>query len=303
MEDNPRSVAHRLAESELRRSDMRRKFGIIPLSVLRLPRELAAWKHIYHYGRELGSTTTRGKRADTLGGDFQRDRAFRLSGGGSRSTTGRAFSIMPPELVAFFARYYNDPTDNVVYLDPFMGQGVQMQVAHTLGMIYYGYDASEQFCSYIATVRAKLDTQRTPIIDICGDSRNPSAIPDDIGEFCFTSPPYWDTEFYGDEESQLGSSESYPDFLDGLEDVARAFRPKFKAGATIVVNVNDFRKQGTFYPFHADTISAFVRAGYTLTDTWILDALVSRIAIVFAQDHNRKRVAPKVHEYALVFRV
>jgi hypothetical protein len=207
---------------------------------------------------------------------------------------------MPAELVAFFVRYYARPGD--VYLDPFMGQGVQMQVAKRLGLHYHGYDLSAGFFRYIEAVRAKIDDGSTTLSITLGDSRHPDAIPDGIGDFSFHSPPYWDIEFYGEESGQLGYKQTYEDFLAGMEAVARAWLPKFKSGAWHVVNVNDFRKGGRFYPYHADTITLFRRAGWELADTWIIDGLVGGLPKAFAVDFNMKRIAPKVHEYALVFR-
>lgn len=206
---------------------------------------------------------------------------------------------MPAELVEFFVKYYASPGD--VYLDPFMGQGVQMQVAHLLGLHYWGYDLSSEFFAYIDSVREKIEDNTTALQIFCGDSRNPEHIPDEIGDFSFHSPPYWNIEYYGDEPEQLGKG-TYEDFLQGMEDVARAWLPKFKSGAYHVVNVNDFRMGGTFYPYHADTLALFKRAGWELADLWIIEGLVGGLSKAFAVDFNLKRIAPKLHEYALVFR-
>jgi hypothetical protein len=85
--------------------------------------------------------------------------------------------------------------------------------------------------------------------------------------------------------------------------IARAWLPKFKIGAYVIINVNDFRKDGKFYPYHADTISLFQEAGYELVDTWIIDGLVGGISRGFNVSFNLKKIAPKIHEFALVFRV
>lgn len=87
-----------------------------------------------------------------------------------------------------------------------------------------------------------------------------------------------------------------------MEDVARAWLPKFKSGAWHVVNVNDFRREHKFYPYHADTIQLFTRAGWVLHDSWIVWGLVGGLPRAFAVDFNMKRIAPKIHEYVLVFK-
>jgi DNA modification methylase len=286
-----------LKQSASNRAAMLAKFGCVPLSILKINRG-GFHGSIHHYGKENGKLTQKGKRAEQ-GGIYNHNR-LRISGGGSRSGDGKAWSIMPAELVAFFIRYYSRPGE--VYLDPFMGQGVQMQVAKRLGLHYHGYDLSTEFFAYIDAVRGKIDDGQTTLSITHGDSRDPSAIPDGIGDFSFHSPPYWDIEFYGTEPEQLGYQQTYADFLLGMEAVARAWLPKFKPGAWHVVNVNDFRKDGRYYPYHADTIALFQRAGWTLCDTWIIDGLVGGLPRAFAVDFNLKRIAPKVHEYALVFR-
>jgi hypothetical protein len=307
-------LAASLKQSAANRAAMERKFGTVPTSILRLSRG-AMSREMFLCQQEQPTRTAGGRKAmrafDTSGMSAEgaqrhRDRLKAgLLGGGSVldrkvGNSRNVASTMPAELVAFFVRYYARPGD--VYLDPFMGQGVQMQVAKRLGLHYHGYDLSAGFFRYIEAVRAKIDDGSTTLSITLGDSRHPDAIPDGIGDFSFHSPPYWDIEFYGEESGQLGYKQTYEDFLAGMEAVARAWLPKFKSGAWHVVNVNDFRKGGRFYPYHADTITLFRRAGWELADTWIIDGLVGGLPKAFAVDFNMKRIAPKVHEYALVFR-
>jgi hypothetical protein len=291
-----------LKQSEQNRADMLTRFGIVPLSILRLKRGSFS-AAMYNYQREM-PVRNAGKS------QRNKDKLARLKEAGMKAgatasckMTGRgtmAASIMPAELVEFFVKYYAKPGDN--YLDPFMGQGVQMQVARHLGLNYYGYDLSKEFFRYIDAVRDLIDDGKTVISVTNGDSCEPTQIPDGIGDFSFHSPPYWDIEFYGKEAEQLGYEKSYEQFLDGMQRVAAAWLPKFKSGAYHVVNVNDFRKDGRFYDYHGDTIALFKRAGWLHHDTWIVEGLVGGMARAFAVDFNLKRIAPKFHEYALVFR-
>lgn len=210
-----------------------------------------------------------------------------------------AASIMPAELVDFFIKYYAKPGDT--YLDPFAGQGVQMQVAAKRGLHYIGYDISEEFYAYIKAAQERIDPDSKLTEIYRADSRHPDDIPDGIGDFSFHSPPYWDIEYYGDEPEQLGQG-SYEEFLDGMEAVYRAWLPKFKPGAYHAVNVNDFRRGGRFYSYHTHTIQIAENAGWVLHDTWIIDGLVGGLPKAFAVDFNLKKIAPKVHEYVLVFK-
>lgn len=303
-EQSKSELAASLQRSVANRKAMLQRFGFIPHSVLEIYRgTLSRQMFIYQHEvpeRNIARTPQTKAKAARLreAGYWERQtasgRGVNLGGGASAAT------IMPAELVAFFIQYYAAPGD--VYLDPFMGQGIQMQVAAQMGLHYYGYDCSEEFFAYIAAVKDKIDHRATTIQITKGDSRFPDEIPDGIGDFSFHSPPYWDTEYYGDEPEQLGTGQTYEEFLQGMEDVARAWLPKFKHGAWHVVNVNDFRKSGVYYPYHADTIALFRRAGWVLVDTWIIKGLVGGLPKAFAVGWNMKRIAPKVHEYALVFR-
>ncbi|HOA00881.1 MAG TPA: DNA methyltransferase [Dermatophilaceae bacterium] len=294
------SLKESLKESAAARAGIERRFGFMPLSVLRLTRG-ALSRSMFHYSAEHGRNTGQGvdrPKAREAGAPA----TIKLGGSGPRmhSDGTETFSVMAAELVEFFVKYYAEPGQT--YLDPFMGQGVQMQVAHRLGLHYWGFDACAKFVRYIEAVRAKLGPTPTRIEVFHGDSRDPARIPDGIGDFSFHSPPYWDIEHYDDDPAQLGVGKSYEQFLDGMRDVARAWLPKFKPGAWHVVNVSDFRTGGQFYPYHTDTIEVFTRAGWAVHDQWIVEGLIAGLPKVFAADFNTKRIAPRVHEYAIVFR-
>lgn len=291
-----------IRQSAVNRIALEKKLGLVPLSILRLNRShLSKRMFIYQHDvptrnmAHLPENKEKQKRLQEAGYlHASSSPSSRMAGRGTLGTT-----IMPAEIVEFFIKYYAHTGQ--VYLDPFMGQGVRMQVAKLLGLHYYGYDISQEFFKYCEAVKRKIDDSTTAIQIFCEDSRQPEAIPDDIGDFCFTSPPYWDIEYYGDEPEQLGYKQTYEDFLQGMYEVAAAWFPKFKSGATYILNVNDFRKNGRFYPYHSHVIDLYERAGWETTDVWIVEGLVGGLPKAFAVDFNMKRIAPKVHEYALIF--
>ena len=295
---NPKSKSHDVNDSAMResiksRTGLEARFGFRPMSVLTEIKRGRLSKSMFCYQAEHRKFNSGKQHHDVT-------RMVTTSDGvwGGRPK-GLTLSIMPAEVVEFFVKFYAKPGD--VYVDPFMGQGVQMQVAKLLGLHYYGYDLSTEFFQYIDAVRKKIDDGRTRINITHGDSRFPSSIPDGIGDFSFHSPPYWDIEEYGDDPGQLGDG-TYEEFMQGMEDVARAWLPKFKSGAVHIVNVNDFRKNGRFYSYHADTIRAYKNAGWDLHDTWILSGIIGKIASIFWRGMTEQRIAPRNHEYALVFK-
>ncbi|MHC4748350.1 MAG: DNA methyltransferase [Planctomycetota bacterium] len=291
-----------IKQSLVNKRAMVERFGFVPHSILRLHRgALSRSMFIYQHDvptrnmMHLPRNKAKIERLKEAGYMPRASASNRQAGRGSLGTT-----IMAAELVEFFVKYYAKPGD--MYLDPFMGQGIRMQVAHKMGLNYIGYDISQEFFAYVSEVKEKLSDE--PKIEVyLADSAYPAKVADAVGDFCFTSPPYWDIEYYGDEPEQLGLCKTYASFLDSMQSIAEAWRPKFKEGAFVVVNVNDFRKKGVFYPYHADTINLFQKAGYEFVDLWVIEGLVGGIPKGFAVDFNLKRIAPKIHEFSLVFRV
>jgi len=310
---NTTDLRARLQDSVNERDRMEKLFGFIPMSILRIGRGSLSKSLFQYVGEEVkrnvqNDPVLNNKRARLEKAGLRNAYIFPSmigtvsATGGNRGarTDALGLSIMPAELVRFFALYYSKPGDT--YLDPFMGQGVQLQVAKLLGMNYYGYDLCREFCAYIDAVIPKIDDGTTTIRAYCADSKHPDQIPDYIGDFSFHSPPYWDIEYYDNNLEQLGTGHSYDEFLDGMQQVASAWLPKFKSGAYHVVNVNDFRRDGKLYNYHGDTIALFKAAGWLHVDTWIIDGLVGGLTKAFAVSFNNRKIAPKIHEYAAVFK-
>jgi hypothetical protein len=293
-------LKERLARSRERREGVLRKFGFIPESILKVARGVVHRAMFVMQDEDPALRTTKdpdhAARAEARAAGVSFTKEIR-----SQATTGgQTLSVMPADLVDFFVRYYSGPGS--VYLDPYMGQGIQLQVAHRNRMTYYGMDLSADHVRYIERVVERLPAG-APLYVRHGDSRDPSWIPDGVGDFSFNSPPYWDLELYGDDPRQIGrEGVSYEAFLTGLEEIARAWLPKFRRGAYHVVNVNDLRRNGRFYLFHADVARAYAAAGWAPHDVWILANGMSGLNRLLATSRNVARIAPKVHEYALVFR-
>jgi len=306
------NLFERLQKRAEARRQMEDKYGLVPTSVLRLSRGSLS-RSLFSYQREelgtrsvnltdaLSSVEVGGPRSQTTN-RILRSAGVMISAKVRKigESTVQA-SIMPAELVAFFIKYYADPGS--VYLDPFMGQGIQMQVAHWLGLTYWGYDCCEEYVAYIERIRAKIAPENKDLHTFLGDSRSPLHIPDGIGNFCFTSPPYWDTEFYDDSPAQLGGAETYSQFLDWMGEVAKNWKRKFAPNAFVIINAADFVRAGIFYPYHADVIKIFQDAGYQMRDIWIIEGLINTLMRAYAVQFNEARRVPRIHEYAMVFQV
>lgn len=305
-------LTERVDKGRRDRQAMLDKFGMIPTSVLRLSRgalSRSMWNMLAERstGRVQGANSLAREQAFTTEAGRQTARERRELGlfGGVKeyadANDRQTVSVMAAELVEFFARYYS--RSGATYIDPFAGQGIQLQVAHRLGMHYVGMDLCAEYVRYIERTISKLDVPDGLVLSITeGDSRRPDRVPDGCGDFTFTSPPYWDVEFYGPEAEQLGTGQTYEQFLAGMRDVAAAWLPKYRTGAYVAVNVNDLRRDGRFIPYHADVIALYRDAGYVPHDVWIVEGLIAGLPKAFAVSFNLKRIAPKVHEYVLIFR-
>ncbi len=301
-----------VAKGQIERREMLQRFGFIPVSILRLSRgQLSRSMYNLLAERPGGSMPNKASRLweesakspeAAAKAKRRRERGLRGSLGGLMSQKNRrSVSYMPAELVDFAIKYYAEPGQ--VYLDPFSAQGIQMQVAVVRGLHYWGSDCCEEYVAYTNNVLEKLAVPSELHVEVrCQDSRNADWVPDGIGDFSFYSPPYWNIEFYGPEPEQLGTGKTYEEFIEGMTEVARAWHPKFKDGAFLIINVGDWHRDGKLVPYHADTIDLMREAGYSMHDIWVTDGILTGINRLFAVQKNRSRVAPRIHEYLLVFR-
>ena len=66
--------------------------------------------------------------------------------------------------------------------------------------------------------------------------------------------------------------------------------------------MNDFTKNGKFYPYHSDLTQRFLSAGWEMAGVWIVKGLVGLTMQAFSVSANNRKQIPRVHEYVLVFR-
>lgn len=225
---------------------------------------------------------------------------FRVSGTGCGAG---ALSRFPQNVGRTLLLLYTKPGDVVV--DPFAGHNSRMELCITNGRRYIGQDISRKFMAANRAILKILQSRRTLVngVSDCtlfeGDSRKMQA-PDACGDFTITSPPYWNIEEYGDEPGQLGKL-TYKEFLEGLYQVMRENFRCLKPGAFCVWCVNDFRRNGKFYPYHEHTARGLRKAGFVQWDIAITD-LGSSMGACFPNQIMERKILPKRHEYALIFR-
>ena len=292
-----------LEKSRKIREEIIFKYGFIPESVWkiqykknkRLDQFIESQNEVakqYHANREYAN-------------DKKLLKAFSSSNKGVRKANGKGLSIFPYHLGETIVKFYSKPDDTV--FDPFMGHNSRMQIVFELGRNYIGYDISKEFMKENFKLKELLlkrcldDGLKHNTIDIYEkDSRNID-LPENSVDMIFTSPPYWDLEFYGEEENQLGYKKSYGLFLHGLKQVLTGCSKVLKPGCYCVFNVNDFRKEGRFYSYHTDVIQLTNNLDLNIWDNVIVD-WGSSIASCFASQIDERKICGKRHEYLLVFK-
>ncbi len=224
-------------------------------------------------------------------------RIFGISGKG---TARGALSQFPQNVGRMVLRLYSKPGDLVV--DPFAGHNSRMELTVSEGRNYHGYDVSKRFMEFNRELADHLREEFKMEIRLYEqDSRLMSETEDSVGDFTLTSPPYWDIEFYGDEDEQLGKARSYRDFIKELGEVALQNYRVLKEDAFCVWFINDFRKNGVFYSFHSDVIRILVEAGFKLWDLLVVDLGVP-IRAAFATQVVEQKILPKRHEFGVIAR-
>ena len=262
-----------LSQSREIRTAIIRELGEIPESILRYDRtdkaiDLIAVDRSYAASGNLnGSTKFCGKLAEV----------FDVSGQSCRGNDG-ALSRFPQNVGRILLRLYSEVGNTVV--DPFAGHNSRMELCWRSQRNYIGHDISREFIESNRKIAEMLASEAQQ--DLFGEDHytawirlhecDSRAMPtaDAAGDFTITSPPYWNIEYYGDEIGQLGHL-SYDAFLAGLSSIASENYRCLKHGAFCIWCVNDFRKNGRFYPYHEHAAEILRSTGFEQHDTIITD--------------------------------
>lgn len=292
-----------LEKSRERRAEIISKYGFIPESV---------WKVSYNKNKRLEQfVKSQNEAAEEYhskreyANDKKLLKAFSSSNKGVRHGNDGGLSIFPYHLGETIIKFYSKIGDTI--FDPFMGHNSRMQIVFELGRNYIGYDISKEFMQENFKLRDYLlercldDGLEHNTIQIYEKDSRSIDLNENSIDMIFTSPPYWDLEFYGEEPNQLGYKKSYGLFLHGLNQVLQGCSKVLKEEKYCIFNVNDFRKNGKFYSFHSDIINLTKNLPLKIWDTVIVD-WGSSIAGCFASQIDDRKICGKRHEYLLIFK-
>lgn len=291
-----------LKASKNSRADLIAMFGGVgnlPSSVMRAQRTKGGDEQFDEHQAKRGYVNTSPQivKGKLEGMSKEMIRSFRPSGSGCGAG---ALSAFPQNIGRTVVLLYSNPGQHI--FDPFAGHNSRMDLVVREGRHYTGCDLSTEFMEFNVR-RAEILRGLHPGTEIVlhhTDSRSPP-VKSRSADFTLTSPPYWDIEYYGDEPEQLGFSKTYVEFMDGIEEVLEQNFRILRPGAYAAWFINDFRKDGVFYPYHADLMRRGENVGFRMHDLMVVD-LGPGIRDIFLNQTVEFRILPKRHEYGIIFK-
>jgi len=300
-----------LAESRRIREGIIRKYGFVPTSILE---PQYSWgKDIIEYDKRKQDVVSDEKHKHmsynivTYQGSDGKEKTFQQplkefsSSGKNVRGKNSGISTFPPALAKFITEFYSSVGETIV--DPFAGHNSRMQVTYQLDRNYIGYDVSKDFMEFNRDVQRKITEEQlfssNKSIILREQSSEKLVEEDCTADLIYTSPPYYCVEYYGDEKEQLGLSGSYDLFMARMDTIIKECFRVVKKDRFCVFNVNDFRMDNKFYPYHADIMRSFTSAGFKLHDIVIVK-WKSCIGACFASQVEDRKMTAKTHEYLIV---
>jgi len=309
-----------LIKSREVRSKILSKYGEIPKSIYkpdyswgkhviefeeRKQHNIAIKKHkTISYGNTVEIELQDGTKKEVEIKSQQQWNAYNASSKSIRGKTG-GLSTFPPALAKRIVLFYSNKGDTV--LDPCAGHNSRMQVTYELERNYIGYDISKEFMEFNEKIKAEItgggsqSLMFTPKNSIVLKEKSSEKLDEEDNSInmVYTSPPYWDLEYYGEEEGQIGYNHTYEEFLGGLGRIVNECYRVLKSDSYCIFNVNDFRKNGVMYTYHSDVIDLFKKAGFKMHDVIIVE-WASAMGACFASQVEERKITAKSHEYLII---
>jgi DNA modification methylase len=272
----------------------------VPNSILLNDRSDRAMDDIVESGRD--ASFNKKDNARRVSNRYMRDK-FEISGKSVRAGKDAVLSRFPQNIGRLFVSFYC-PEHGVVY-DPFAGHNSRMELTYRQHRSYIGIDVSHDFMIANKKIAKflldenRLDKNYASITLLEQSSAEVKLCDDDLADFTLTSPPYWDIEYYGDEEEQLGNAKTYNRFIQLLTQHVRENYRILKPGSYCAWFINDFVKDKIFYPYHVDLTTAFLRVGFELANIYVVD-LGRPLTESFVQGIIQTKRFPKRHEFCIL---
>jgi DNA modification methylase len=174
-------------------------------------------------------------------------------------------AVFPIEIPRRLIKMYSFVGEAV--LDPFAGIGTTADAALQLDRRAIAVEQNRYYTARIR--RGKASALKSGALHVyTHDGRSLKQVDDDSVGLMVTSPPYWNKADYGGNGCNLGSIDSYAEFLREIrpvfDEALRVLQPGRKL-AVVTANVNQYTDQGLLtFPLAADFIRLARDAGFTL---------------------------------------
>ena len=225
-------------------------------------------------------------------------------------------AVFPEEIPRRLTKLFSFHGETV--LDPFAGTGTTARAAIPLGRRALCVDQNEAYIRTIETEGRELRdgnaSQLQPLVAVCGDSRRLDFVADDSIGLVVTSPPYWNKADYGSAKENLGTIESYADFLEAtrpvFEECFRVLMPGRKV-CVVTANVNQHTDHGLLtFPLATDFAVLLREIGFVMVNEiiWTKNGTGGKWGSYGAQrpifgsyPYPPNFLFKNVHEYILIF--
>ena len=208
-------------------------------------------------------------------------------------------SIFDPVLCEIMYNWFS-PQDGLV-LDPFAGGSVRGIVASKCKRNYIGIDLLEQ----------QVKANRKQAKEICKDYIPKWTIGDSVNikklygnkkaDMMLSCPPYVNLEVYSNLQNDLSNME-YNKFLNIYKKIIKDCYDCLKENTFAVWVVGEVRdKNGNYYNFLGDTISAFINAGFNYYNEAVLITAVGSLPLRSGKIMKKSRKLGKTHQNILIF--
>jgi len=231
----------------------------------------------------------------------------KIFGMSSQNVRGKSagLSTFPPDLAKRIVEFYSSKYETI--LDPCAGHNSRMQVTFQLDRNYIGYDICHEFMDFNRRVKKIIlgEAEQTLLFDskvkiiLREQSSEKLVEQNNTIDMIYTSPPYWDIEYYDDSPKQLGYKKTYSEFLGALKQVIFECYRVLKPQKFCIFNINDFRKNNLYYMYHSDVANIMKDVGFKLWDIIIIE-WQSSIGACFASQVVERKITAKKHEYLVV---
>ncbi len=225
-------------------------------------------------------------------------------------------AVFPVEIPHRLTKLFSFYGESV--LDPFAGSGTTAKAAIPLGRRANCVDQNKRYLEIIHESCRGLRNGHGPefkaLEAVQGDSRSMPFIKSDSVGLVVTSPPYWNKADYGTDNANLGTIDSYPDFIEATravwQECYRTLMPGRKL-CLVTANVNQHTDMGLLtFPLATDFAVLLRDIGFVMVNEiiWSKDGTGGKWGssgvqrpIFGSYPYPPNFLFKNVHEYVLIF--